>query len=762
MAEPIDPGKTEETLRRLAAELDKINPALADLVKQSLGLTAAHKQHKRTIAEQDAQVKDSNRELKDLNKSFKDNKKTYGQTLSDLNRLNNSFNSLDDEVKSSRAGMQMNTRINQIGSKLMWDTINKGLVQGAGTGLTSVMAFLKNQIMTGVRGLQGEGSATQVAAELLTSGIDSAASAAGAISGVAKGVGNALMAIPHPAAQVSGALLGLASDIFNAGAKQAAEIAKFAVEVVSKELENTTKSFTQATSAGALFANGLTGLRTSARDAGLRQEQFSKIIADNSRDLASFGGSVTAGAQKLGAVTKSFGDGTKMSLLKLGISIDEQAQGTSEYMAMLQQTGQLRGKSDKDLADGAANYLVNMKALSALTGEDAKAAAKRAKDAAMQAAVRNKLDVMGGQANEKFQNVVKGMPESFTRAAQQILQFGDVVDPDLAATLGPETMGVIKRAVAGVGDSSLSAADAIKSYQADLKATGPAIKAEGMRMAEAVGQVNLATGGMAEKARIAGDMMTLGANAQNMSNENTIDLAKNAATTQDDLTNKVAQSSVALQNMRVELQDRLTPAITSFANMVPSILKNLQAQIDVVGDLLGQEKRKRDIVEAERNRVATGSRVSETGGGAAMLYPTAGRRKPRPAQENTGEVMGEYANGGIASGPKSGFLANLHGTEAVVPLPDGNTIPVKIDAGSILGTMQNPMDKLAEGISNLLGTKTTGDAVTTVASQAGPDMTSLLMQFNQNNQEQIENQKRMIGILENNVTATERLLNAVS
>jgi hypothetical protein len=37
-----------------------------------------------------------------------------------------------------------------------------------------------------------------------------------------------------------------------------------------------------------------------------------------------------------------------------------------------------------------------------------------------------------------------------------------------------------------------------------------------------------------------------------------------------------------------------------------------------------------------------------------------------------------YAKGGIASGPKSGFQATLHGKEAIVPLPDGKKIPVEI------------------------------------------------------------------------------------
>lgn len=37
-----------------------------------------------------------------------------------------------------------------------------------------------------------------------------------------------------------------------------------------------------------------------------------------------------------------------------------------------------------------------------------------------------------------------------------------------------------------------------------------------------------------------------------------------------------------------------------------------------------------------------------------------------------------YKTGGIASGPTSGYETTLHGTEAVVPLPDGKTIPVEI------------------------------------------------------------------------------------
>lgn len=65
----------------------------------------------------------------------------------------------------------------------------------------------------------------------------------------------------------------------------------------------------------------------------------------------------------------------------------------------------------------------------------------------------------------------------------------------------------------------------------------------------------------------------------------------------------------------------------------------------------------------------------------------------------------EMLNGGIATGPKQGYQAMLHGTEAVVPLPGGRNIPVEFDRGfsdSIkkqLSVMQTQITKMDEMIS---------------------------------------------------------------
>jgi hypothetical protein len=43
-----------------------------------------------------------------------------------------------------------------------------------------------------------------------------------------------------------------------------------------------------------------------------------------------------------------------------------------------------------------------------------------------------------------------------------------------------------------------------------------------------------------------------------------------------------------------------------------------------------------------------------------------------------GGIRSGYAGGGVASGPGSGYLAKLHGTEAIVPLGNDRSIPVQL------------------------------------------------------------------------------------
>ena len=71
-----------------------------------------------------------------------------------------------------------------------------------------------------------------------------------------------------------------------------------------------------------------------------------------------------------------------------------------------------------------------------------------------------------------------------------------------------------------------------------------------------------------------------------------------------------------------------------------------------------------------------GGSIMSTLGSVGGSIPVVGRNG---GVFSDGKKMGGYASGGVAKGSTSGYPAVLHGTEAVVPLPDGKSIPVSME-----------------------------------------------------------------------------------
>jgi hypothetical protein len=73
-----------------------------------------------------------------------------------------------------------------------------------------------------------------------------------------------------------------------------------------------------------------------------------------------------------------------------------------------------------------------------------------------------------------------------------------------------------------------------------------------------------------------------------------------------------------------------------------------------------------------------------------------------------------FRDGGIASGPTSGYSTTLHGTEAVVPLPNGKTIPVEMagfnanfaDQTSLMSQQLDKLDELVRVMQNQVSVST--------------------------------------------------------
>ncbi len=93
-----------------------------------------------------------------------------------------------------------------------------------------------------------------------------------------------------------------------------------------------------------------------------------------------------------------------------------------------------------------------------------------------------------------------------------------------------------------------------------------------------------------------------------------------------------------------------------------------------------------------------------------------------------------YSAGGIAKGSTSGYPAVLHGTEAVVPLPNGNSIPVEMKGS---GATTN----------NNITVNVSSDGQTSTQGGQGMDMNKMGVAVAAAVQKELQNQKRSDGIL---------------
>lgn len=102
-----------------------------------------------------------------------------------------------------------------------------------------------------------------------------------------------------------------------------------------------------------------------------------------------------------------------------------------------------------------------------------------------------------------------------------------------------------------------------------------------------------------------------------------------------------------------------------------------------------------------------------------------------------GTKVSGYAQGGIAKGPNSGYPVEMHGTEAVVPLPNKKSIPVELSGA--VGGQQN---------SVVVNVNMSNDGVTTEDSQNnGQDAAQMGKAISTAVQKELQKQRRAGGML---------------
>ena len=144
---------------------------------------------------------------------------------------------------------------------------------------------------------------------------------------------------------------------------------------------------------GANFSNDLIGMNVSAAQSRLSLNDFANVIAQNGKNMAGLGGSVTRGAEAFGKLSKSFFDSNAGDdLQQMGYTAKELNEVLALQASTQRYTMGVEGEAGKRSRDAASSLAKEMDAIAKLTGkskeEQMEAAKKRSTDGQIEAKLR--------------------------------------------------------------------------------------------------------------------------------------------------------------------------------------------------------------------------------------------------------------------------------------------------------------------------------------------------------------------------------------
>ena len=179
-------------------------------------------------------------------------------------------------------------------------------------------------------------------------------------------------AVGNAAASVSKGLLsmipyigGFLGSLSEAAIKTGLEVSKFAIEMLERSL----KTFQELADAGALVADGMTGVNRQLVQSGMSLDGFKKVVKENGRTLAAWGGTVGEGAE---IFSKAVGELslTKVGddLRRLGLNADAMGESAAAFLEQEIRLGRGRNMTGKQLTEGTVQYIKELDLLQKVTG----------------------------------------------------------------------------------------------------------------------------------------------------------------------------------------------------------------------------------------------------------------------------------------------------------------------------------------------------------------------------------------------------------
>jgi hypothetical protein len=637
----------------------------------------------------------------------------YAQAGNSLRVLQSDFSVLSAEAQRSAAGQRIASEQTKMSGELLRRGVSEIAADLTKAGIGAALDYFKNQFFSAIKSIQDNVGGVQMAFNLQNRAIQDQITVLEALSQGSSVAAVALAAIPGSLGKFGAVTAGAIAAMSGYDAKLK-KINAEGLAANQTELAKLIPTFKQVTDSGILMAGGLTDIRRFAGTAGMDVKEFGNLLTHNAKTLANFGGSAADGAKKFSYVSEAMTPFRK-ALNNLGISAQDQAQGAIDYMEMQQRSGKLQTMTAAEVAKGTASYLGNMKAMSALTGEDVKSQQARIKAASEQAGVQAALAEGGAEMEEKFKNLVGRFP-GYEKEIGQLLTVGEVTDPLLATMLAgnAELDQALRTGVDNVKNNNVKAADAARENDERIKRDGAAMAANAREQQKTFGTINAATGAMGEQAALANRNFKFGqqgAEAQAKGVKAGVDQVADLATTTDVLTRETSNAATAYQNFTKRFTAETQASVEKFATKGSPVLGT---------------KGLTDTIKEGQGRVATGMDLStklppaisgnvgdRLGSIAEMLAKPIGVFSEAVEKFKNIKIrdMFKFAEGGVVDGPTMGLVGEA-GPEAIIPLSGGRSVPVSFQGAEKMfaGALAAQKDKSG------VGAAPSGDIAASVAA----------------------------------------------
>ena len=521
------------------------------------------------------------------------------------------------------------------------------------------------------------GTAIDIAAGFMESTVDTANNAVqagangfkafGAATAGAKGKIGAL----GLAASVVGSALGFMGNAIS-------ELAKGGITFMLNQTKSMITSFQQMSAIGAIYANGMTEMIGTGLKAGLTLEQFSKVISDNREQLSKLGIGIAEGAKKIAMVMdvnspsgRKFRDG----LFSLGMSAEEQANAVVDTMALM------AGPSGKLISSNAAvqaqttEYAKNLKLISDITGQDAKARMDKLRQDNDTLAFNSVLNKMSEVEKAKTIQAMNAMSAEDQRAFREKQIYGAVISADLNVARATNT------AIAKTQDEQFEAS---RRHALDVNKVADIYERNSANMLDQSNKLGnslgLASNGIAAEGGKAVNAQTQWAIKWSDSTKRAALIAETEAKGRKGIEPGSAAALMERnQDFALQMQSIANDALPHFGKAIDMTIKAIEKSVaelvkttvtDTTGFMGFVAKHLETITNASMVAVGAGLSMTGVGAGAGIPLIVAG------GIGLAGQSVTGFATGGITTGSASGHMEKLHGTELIVPMI-GNMLDLK-------------------------------------------------------------------------------------